>query len=329
MMKTFGRTEHSPYIWSNLHNEKQMKDLTIWCTSPKNGQDKTLPHPASGKMQVFRILVLLLSLLTTRAVKAQSLSVPSDGRQIEKYLQKSYQEYMEAINTDDRKTEEKFLQNLLTPEMRKKRARLACATDSDPMIRAQDVTEYSIQSVRCRHLSGCWYEVSYRPYPQDSTTYIPLRITTDSLGKTRISYVTPDWGNRNYGDYWFDIPEEKVIDHQDGKTFVETFYKSYAHTYIKMEPDLEQGLKHLRETYCTPAMQEKYVRSKKEVELEAPMFDPAIGNDDFDAFWYSSLQIHPTENKGCFTVSYSYTKLQVTLQCQDGKYKIADVELIP
>ena len=312
----------------SIHLE-QMKDLTICCTCPQNGQDKTLPHPASGKMQVFRILVLLQSLLTTRAVKAQSLSVPSDGRQIEKYLQKSYQEYMEAINTDDRKTEEKFLQNLLTPEMRKKRARLACATDSDPMIRAQDVTEYSIQSVRCRHLSGCWYEVSYRPYPQDSTTYIPLRITTDSLGKTRISYVTPDWGNRNYGDYWFDIPEEKVIDHQDGKTFVETFYKSYAHTYIKMEPDLEQGLKHLRETYCTPAMQEKYVRSKKEVELEAPMFDPVIGNDDFDAFWYSSLQIHPTENKGCFTVSYSYTKLQVTLQCQDGKYKIADVELIP
>ena len=235
---------------------------------------------------------------------------------------------MEAINTGDRETEEKFFKNLLTPEMEEKRARLACATDGDPMIRAQDVTEYSIQSVRCRHLSGSWYEVSYRPYPQDSTTYIPLRITTDSLGKTRISYVTPDWGNRNYGDYWFDIPEEKVIDHQDGKTFVETFYKSYAHTYIKMEPDLEQGLKHLRETYCTPAMQEKYVRSRKEVELEDPIFDPVIGNDDFDVFWYSSLQVHPTKNKECFTVSYSYTKLQVVLQCQDGKYKISNVELI-
>ena len=167
------------------------------------------------------------------------------------------------------------------------------------------------------------------PVPPRFNDLYPVTHHDRSLGKTRISYVTPDWGNRNYGDYWFDIPEEKVIDHQDGKTFVETFYKSYAHTYIKMEPDLEQGLKHLRETYCTPAMQEKYVRSKKEVELEAPMFDPVIGNDDFDAFWYSSLQIHPTENKGCFTVSYSYTKLQVTLQCQDGKYKIADVELIP
>lgn len=35
MMKTFGRPALSPYIWSNLHNEKQMKDLTICCTCPQ------------------------------------------------------------------------------------------------------------------------------------------------------------------------------------------------------------------------------------------------------------------------------------------------------
>ena len=140
---------------------------------------------------------------------------------------------MEAINTDDRKTEEKFLKNLLTPEMNEKRARLTCVTDANPMIRAQDVTEYGIQSVRCRHLSGNWYEMSYRSYPQDSAIYIPLLITTDSPEKIRISYVTPEWGDRQYGDHWFDIPKEKIIDDQDGKTFVETFYKSYAHTYIK------------------------------------------------------------------------------------------------
>lgn len=119
------------------------------------------------------------------------------------------------------------------------------------------------------------------------------------------------------------------MDDQDGKTFVETFYKSYAYTYIKMRPDLEQGLKRLREAYCTPIMQEKYVRSRKEVEQEDPMFDPVIGNDDFDVFWYNSLRVHPSETKGCFTVSYGCTKIRVALQCQGGKYKIADVELIP
>mgnify|MGYP001536839920 FL=1 len=280
-------------------------------------------------MYTFRFSLILLFLFQIGKAGAQSPSNRLDVVQIEKYLQKSYQEYMEAINTDDRETEEKFLKNMLTPEMQEKRARLACATDSDPMIRAQDITEYSIQSVWCKHLSGCWYEVSYRPYPKDSTTYIPLRITADTLGKVRISYVTPDWGNRNYGDYWFDIPEEKVIDNQDGKTFVETFYKSYVYTYIKMRPDLEQGLKRLREAYCTPIMREKYVQSRKEVEQEDPMFNPVIGNDDFDVFLYNSLQVHPSETKGCFTVSYGCTKIRVALQCQDGKYKIADVELIP
>ena len=113
-------------------------------------------------MFTFRFSLILLFLFQIGKAGAQSPSNRLDVVQIEKYLQKSYQEYMEAINTDDRETEEKFLKNMLTPEMQEKRARLACATDSDPMIRAQDVTEYSIQSVRCKHLSGCWYEVSYR-----------------------------------------------------------------------------------------------------------------------------------------------------------------------
>ena len=275
----------------------------------------------------FTFILLFVSIYIGKA-RAQFSFGLLDKVQIEKYLQKSYQEYMEALNTNDRETKEKFLENLLTPEMKEKRARLACATDADPMIRAQDVTEHGIRSVQCRHLSGNWYEVSYRSYPQDSTTYIPLRIITDSLESIRIAYVTPDWGDRKYGDHWFDISEKKVIDDQDGKTFVETFYKSYAHTYIKMKPDLEQGLKHLRETYCIPVMQEKYNWSRKEVEQEDPLFDPIIGNDDFDVFWYNSLQVYPSETKGCFTVSYEYTMIQVTLQYKNGKYKIADVELI-
>ncbi len=53
----------------------------------------------------------------------------------------------------------------------------------------------------------------------------------------------------------------------------------------------------MRGTYCTPIMREKYVRSRKEVEQEDPMFDPVIGNDDFDVFWYNSLRVHPFETK--------------------------------
>ena len=103
-------------------------------------------------MFTFRFSLILLFLFQIGKAGAQSPSNRLDVVQIEKYLQKSYQEYMEAINTDDRETEEKFLKNMLTPEMQEKRARLACATDSDPMIRAQDVTESSIQSVPVRLL---------------------------------------------------------------------------------------------------------------------------------------------------------------------------------
>ena len=62
-------------------------------------------------------------------------------------------------------------------QMQEKKDRLSCATDGDPMIRAQDVTDYSIQSVRCKHLEGDWYEISYRPNSQDSLVCIPLRVT--------------------------------------------------------------------------------------------------------------------------------------------------------
>ena len=84
-------------------------------------------------MFTFRFSLILLFLFQIGKAGAQSPSNRLDVVQIEKYLQKSYQEYMEAINTDDRETEEKFLKNMLTPEMQEKRARLACATDSDPM----------------------------------------------------------------------------------------------------------------------------------------------------------------------------------------------------
>ena len=132
-----------------------------------------------------------------------------------------------------------------------------------------------------------------------------------------------------YGDDLFDIDEEEVDDRQSAKTFVETFYKVYAYYYVKMEPDLEQDVERLRKTYCTSGMEEKYVRLKEELKWEAPLFNPVIGNADFDAFWYKSLQVSPIAPKGCFVVSYGYTKLRVCTQSLKGKYRISDIEDLP
>ena len=70
-------------------------------------------------MYTFRFSLILLFLFQIGKAGAQSPSNRLDVVQIEKYLQKSYQEYMEAINTDDRETEEKFLKNMLTRKCRK------------------------------------------------------------------------------------------------------------------------------------------------------------------------------------------------------------------
>lgn len=68
-------------------------------------------------MNTFRFALVMLFIFCIGKAEAQFSSNQSDRMKIEKYLQKSYQEYMEAINTNDREAEEKFIENLLTPEM--------------------------------------------------------------------------------------------------------------------------------------------------------------------------------------------------------------------
>lgn len=61
---------------------------------------------------------------------------------------------MEAVGVGDRKIENGLVKDYLTPEMQKKLYRLITVTGSDPLLRAQDVSDYGIQSLTCRHLEG-------------------------------------------------------------------------------------------------------------------------------------------------------------------------------
>ena len=106
--------------------------------------------------------------------------------------------YMECFETGDRKMESDLLGKFLTPEMLEKRARLMATTDSDPLLRAQDVPEHARQSLTCRHLEGDWFEVAYRTFDWDEqdtvSIRIPVRATNDENGDVRINYITPYWG---------------------------------------------------------------------------------------------------------------------------------------
>ena len=271
------------------------------------------------------IIPLLLTFLSLCEMQAQTRS---QAEQIKDF----YACYMKAIETCNQKEENKLLQDCLTPEMQEKKGRLVQVTGSDPLLRAQDVSEYGRQSLACRHLDGSWYEVSYRWDESDTVGIkIPVRIKTDAKGKTRICYVTPYWGGSSYGDSLLDIAEQTVDDGKDAETFVATFFKTYAYNYVKMQPTLEQELGLLRQTYCTADMQGKYNALSQQYMDDASPVDPLIGCADFDAFWYSSLRVKPL-GKNWFELSYNADAngwsihVKVMVSEQNGKYRISDLE---
>lgn len=267
------------------------------------------------------IMPTLLLLFTSREIMAQA-------EQIKHF----YACYMEAVETCDKEKETKLLQDFLTPEMQEKKGRLMLVTNSDPLLRAQDASEYGRRSLSCRHLDGSWYEVSYRWNDNDTIGInIPLRIKTDPKGKTRICYITPYWGGSSYGDGLFNIAEQTVKDNKDAKTFVETFFNIYAYAYAKMSSTLEQDLCMLRQTYCTASLQEKYATLKQQYMADGNPMDPLIGCADFDVFWYNSLRVNPLGNN-YFEVTYNtgangwYIHVKVMVSEQNGKYRISDLE---
>lgn len=221
----------------------------------------------------------------------------------------------------------------LTPEMLEKKGRLANATDSDPILRAQDVSEYGRQSLTCRHLEGDWYEVAYRWDAQDTTAiHIPVRVEEDEKGQVRINYITPEWGGSRYGNHLFDIPTPKVADRKDARTFVETFFKAYTYPYVKMSHTLQQDLEQLRKRYCTSSfLTGKYAAIKQEYMKDYEDIDPLVDCADFDAFWYPSIKIDSIDSH-TFRFSYDtcvkgwHQDIKVVVTRESGCFLISDIE---
>lgn len=233
-----------------------------------------------------------------------------------------YKSYMSAFYYEDKENIYPLIENFFTPEMWKKRSRLICATDCDPLTRSQDISGYAIKTVDCKHLDGDWYEVSLCFMENAPLTYIPIKVIEDTLGDVRVSYVTPIWGGRIYGDEMLNIALATVIDNKDAKTFVETFYRRYACLYATMCPTLDSDLDIMVRSYCVNRLAD-YIGKKKDEESQDmdSCYDPVIGYGDFDALFYGSLKVEPM-GKNVFSVSYDGVKLIVTTVCKKGKYKI-------
>ena len=251
----------------------------------------------------------------------------SDIKQIKHF----YVRYMKAMEEGDDKMREALVQQFLTKEMQAKMRRLIDATGTNPLLRAQDVSAFGKQSLQCKHLEDDWYMVSYRWNEMDSAgIHIPLKIVKDANGQPRIGYVTPEYTREGYGNQIFDISAVDVKDDKDAYTFVETFFKAYVYPYVKMVPSLEQDLVRLRQTYFTADMQIKYTTMSQLFLEDASPIDPLIGCADFDAFWYSSLNVESI-GSNLFTVRYNtgdgIISVKLAATRMNGKYRICDLKL--
>lgn len=275
--------------------------------------------------RMYLAVLLLLSLFAPRA-QAQHAA---RAEQIRLF----YDRYMLCVEEWNNNKLSDLQSKFLTPEMLEKKGRLVTVTDSDPILRAQDVSEYGRQSLTCRHLEGDWYEVAYRWDAQDTTAIrIPVRVEEDENGQVRINYIVPHWGGSRYGNHLFDIPAPKVADRKDARTFVETFFKAYTYHYVKMSHTLEQDLEQLRKRYCTSSfLTGKYAAIKQECMEDNEDIDPLVDCADFDAFWYPSIKIDSIDSH-TFRFGYDtcvkgwHQDIKVVVTRERGRFLISDIE---
>ncbi len=326
------RNGHQLEFWAMVWSSAEADSRDLLFESLRPSLLTRHPHTVGISDRAFH---LFHNGVRSRGMSKQQISLFRKYAQsdtVAEQIRNFYVRYMETLETGSLKEANGIGRSFLTPEMQEKNGRLIAATGSDPLLRAQDVSDYGRNSLQCKHLEGDWYEVSYRWAESDTTgIHIPVRIKKDAKGNVRIAYITPDWAEDKYSDHIFDIPNPKVNDKKDGRTFVETFFRAYVYPYVKMSSTLEQELEQLRQTYCTPAMLEKYATMLRESWEEEGPIDPMIGCADFDAFWYRSLKV-TSEGKDRYAVNYSTgaqdwnIRLTVTVTRDNGKLRICDIE---
>ncbi|MDE6803797.1 MAG: hypothetical protein K2J29_04105 [Muribaculaceae bacterium] len=87
----------------------------------------------------------------------------------------------------------------ITSELRVQLGNYIAATDVDPVLRAQDVCDYGIESLSVTDLSDDWYMVRYKWDSNSEYIEIPLK-ASEYDGTMKISYITPLWLGNRYGD---------------------------------------------------------------------------------------------------------------------------------
>jgi hypothetical protein len=222
----------------------------------------------------------------------------------------------------------------LTKSLIAKAGRVAAATGTDPIIRAQDFVEEAVETFKVEHLDKNWYMVSYfyKHAGKTFTTNIPVRVNKTG-GQYKIDYITPEWNGSLYGDnLLFDKPKQQAVDISDPLPFLKTFYAAYTMEYCSLSENLTPRLVELREDYLTSnaVMQFDAAVAKAKYWGSSAGYDALIDGCDFDRLWLPSFKFTKVDES---TYQMSYTKgktpCTVTLKVlKQGKgYRINGIKL--
>lgn len=273
------------------------------------------------KIYIILLIFVLYSVDYVRSINVTDENQHCNTESVEQRILSFYSLYMREM--EDLMALEK---EYLTKNMRDKCIRVSSVNDINIFLRAQDYTDYALQTLLCRHLEGLWYEISYRFYEHSEIVRIPLRL--DNLSREpRITYVVPLWGGQEYGDSLFQVTPVKIED-DEPDSFLRTFYQVYTNLYVIMPDTLDIGLSHLREMYCTSDFKMQFDSLKQYYkEYDGILtYDALVDNSDFDAFWKSSLGVERKDSLQ-YQVSYRIDKsweksFLVYLKKEGGGYKI-------
>lgn len=220
----------------------------------------------------------------------------------------------------------------LTDELRQKLGRQTQATDADAIIRAQDVSQDMLESLKVKELSNDWYVVSFQfsKNTPENRAEIPLRARSAD-GKCVIYYIAPNGYGEDHikADGNYGVAEKTFISQQSELAFIESFYKSYASIYCRMDENLNNQLKTLRSKYLTENAQKQYEETAREAaEDNSEGYDLLIDNYDFDPMWYETLHIKaiaPHKYQMTYSACNQTSAIDVTIKKTDNQYKIDSI----
>ncbi len=255
-----------------------------------------------------------------------------------------YKNYIKADFLPERRSNDLLKKKYLTKGLIEKLRRVGTAMDADPIIRAQDVNEHMLETIKAKHLEGNWYMVEFDWYPSGDKAYdwnvsgdkghqeIPLRVTRAD-GHYMIDYITPYWNGSSYGDsLLLNTLPKQPIDSSSPMSLLKTFYAAYVSEYCSMPEGLVPRLEALRNAHLTPNALAQFEQSANEYKLDSEFnYDLLIDYFDFDCVWIPSMTYEQIDQN---TYQMRYTKFSDAVTAvslgvvkHGGEYKIDKIKI--